>query len=230
MIKPPIDAKIEAAAALTKGALSIVPVVGGFLAELGNLYLNPLEKRKQRWMIEVSSALNTIHERFSLSREDLEKDDRFMSFLYVATSIAIKTHQDSKLGALRNSLAKSVSCSQINEDVGRQFLRYIDELTPTHLMLLQTLEKHEARYATFTLLAEVVDAIGADIGSQLDRDATRAFLHDLDARFLIRFGDLEELTEYATKVSVELREESSVRGIEVTALGRSFLSFIYHDN
>ena len=180
-------------------------------------------------MIEVSSALNTIYERFSLSREDLEKDDRFMSFLYVATSIAIKTYQDSKLVALRNSLAKSVSCSQLNEDAGQQFLRYIDELTPTHLMLLQTLEKHEARYATFTSLAEVVNAVGADIGSPLDHDATRAFLQDLDARFLIRLGDLEELPEYATKVSVELREESSVRGIKVTTLGRSFLSFMHHD-
>jgi hypothetical protein len=226
MIEPPIDAKIDFATAIVKGAVSNVPLAGGVMAELGNLYLNPLERRKQRWMVEVSTALNLIHERFAMLPADLEQDDRFTSFLYEATTIAIKTHQAAKLDALRNSLAKSVGSSQLNEDIGIQFLRYIDELTPSHLMLLSTLERNSIRYAEFTSLKDVCSTISTEIGSTLDEAAMRTFLQDLDARFLVRLGDLEELPEFATKKSFALREESAIRPIEVTTLGRSFLAFI----
>lgn len=226
MIEPPIDAKIDLAAAIVKGAISNVPLAGGLMAELGNLYFNPLERRKQRWMSEVSTALNLIHERFAMSPADLERDDRFTSFLFEATTVAIKTHQTAKLEALRNSLAKSVRGAQLNEDIGIQFLRYIDELTPSHLMLLSTLERDILQYANFTSLKEVCSAISNEIENALDDGAIRVFLQDLDARFLLRLGDLDELPEFATKKSFELREESAVRPIEVTALGRSFLAFI----
>jgi len=66
--------------------------------------------------------------------------------------------------------------------------------------------------------------------STLRLSAFRSFLHDLDARFLIRLGDLEDLPEYASRKSFLEDEESKQRQLEVTSLGRSFLSFINNDS
>jgi hypothetical protein len=52
-MKPPTDPKSELAAALVKGAVSAIPLAGIVISEVANLYLNPLEKRKQSWTIEV---------------------------------------------------------------------------------------------------------------------------------------------------------------------------------
>lgn len=226
MIEPPSNQAMEVSAALAKGIISAVPGVGGVLSELGNLFLNPLERRKQRWMTEVSAALNEIAERFAILPVELEHDDRFTTFLYQATLAAFKTHQAVKLGALRNSLVNSVAPTQFDLDIGIQYLRYIDELTPSHLLLLATLEEHVSSYAAFTSLEELHTALVTDSGVVLERSIMRAFLQDLEARFLIRLGDLAELPEYATKKSMELREESAIRSIEVTAQGGNFLSFI----
>ena len=52
-MEPPTDPKAELAAALVESAVSAIPIAGGVISEVGNLYLNPLEKRKQVWMNEV---------------------------------------------------------------------------------------------------------------------------------------------------------------------------------
>jgi len=45
-IQTPIAPKTEAAAALLKGIVSAIPIAGGAISELTNLYLNPLEKKE----------------------------------------------------------------------------------------------------------------------------------------------------------------------------------------
>jgi hypothetical protein len=226
MTEPPIDPKIEAAAAILKGAVSAVPFVGGLIAEVGNIYLNPLEKRKQQWMVEVGQAIEEIRRRHALLPESLQNDDRFISFLYQATILALKNHQRQKINALRSALVSAAKAEQFSEDLAFQFLRYIDELSVTHLAMLACFDKHAGQFARLEKLEQVYSKLRSYTGASLERAAFRSFLHDLDARFLIRVGDLEDLPEYASKESVLLAEESAIRPLEVTSLGRSFLSFI----
>ena len=230
MIEPPVDPKIEAAAAILKGAVSAVPFVGGLIAEVGNLYLNPLEKRKQQWMAEVAHAIEEIHRRHSLLPESLQNDEKFVSFLYQATILALKNHQRQKITALRGALVSVASPEQISEDLAFQFLRYIDELSVTHLSMLACLDKHAGQFAPMEKLELVYDKIQLYLDTAIERVAFRSFLHDLDARFLIRLGDLEDLPEYASRKSFLEDEESKQRQLEVTSLGRSFLSFINNDS
>lgn len=61
-MEPPTSSRAEIAAALIKGTVSTIPVLGIFISEVSNLYLNPLEKRKQRWMLEVSRAITDIQD------------------------------------------------------------------------------------------------------------------------------------------------------------------------
>lgn len=230
MTQPPTDPNIEAAAAILKGAVSAIPYVGGLIAEVGNLYLNPLEKRKQQWMVEVGQAIEEINKKYSLLPDSLQNDERFISFLYQATILALKNHQRQKITALRSAIVSVAKLEQVSEDLAFQFLRYIDELSVTHLSMLACLDKHAGQFARMEKLEQVYSKIKSYLGESIDRAAFRSFLHDLEIRFLIRAGDLDDLPEYDSKKSFLLLEQSTKRPLEVTSLGRSFLSFIDHEN
>jgi hypothetical protein len=225
-MKPPTNPKIEAAAALLKGAVSAIPFAGGVISEVGNLYLNPLEKRKQRWMDEVSRAIEEIHNRFSRLPESLESDDAFVSFLYQATILALKNHQREKLEALSNALVSAANPESTSDDLVFQFLRYIDDFSVTHLQLLSGFEKHAGQIARLEQLEQVYAKIKSLMGLSLDRAMFRSFLNDLDARFLIRIGDIDDFPEYASNQTYIVEEKSANRHLEVTDLGRDFLLFI----
>lgn len=176
MIEPPVSPGFEATAALVKGAVSAVPLFGGVLSELGNVLLNPLERRKQAWMLEVSTALNSILEQHHLQLADLQNDEQFISFLYQATGAALRTHQAIKLQALRNALTNSVVPGKYDGDLGLLYLRYIDELTPSHLLCLSSLEQDQAQYASHTSLAQVITTLRASHEIAGDQLTVRAFL------------------------------------------------------
>ncbi|MDK9703257.1 MAG: hypothetical protein OEL20_08955 [Sulfuritalea sp.] len=225
-IQAPIHPKTEAAAALVKGAISAIPIAGGAISELTNLYLNPLEKRKQRWMVEVSEAINKIQDRFNLLPKDLEGNEQFVSFLYQATLVAVKSHQQEKLIALRNALSTSIATDQFSEDVSFQFLRYIDELTCSHLAILAAVDCNIEQLAECKTLELVYANVRKTLAHDVDRLSFRAFLQDLDTRFLVRIGDLEDYPEFESKAEYIALESSEVRPLELTSYGSSFLSFI----
>jgi hypothetical protein len=227
MTPKPLNSKGETAAAIVKGVVSAIPFVGGVVSEVGNLYFNPLEKRKQRWMNEVTLAIDEIDRSFGILPEQLENNERFVSFLFQTTILALKHHQKEKINSLRYALISSSNPNGIEEDVAFQFLRYVDELTPSHLHLLACFNKHIGQFARFENLEQVYGKFSELSSLQTDRTTFRSFLHDLDARFLIRIGDLEDLPEFASKNSFMLAEPSSTKQLEVTSLGQAFLNFIH---
>ncbi len=180
-------------------------------------------------MNEVSLAIEEINKRYALLPASLQNDETFISFLYQATILALKNHQREKINALRGALVSTADPKRVFEDLAFQFLRYIDELSVTHLGILACLDKHAGQFTKLEKLEQVLSALQSFLGAAIERAAFRSFLHDLDVRFLIRVGDLEDLPEYASKQSYFLLEESTKRSLEVTSLGRSFLSFIRRD-
>lgn len=181
-------------------------------------------------MVEVGRALDDIHRKYSLLSESLQDDERFISFLYQATILALKNHQRQKITALRNAIVSAAKPEQVSEDVAFQFLRYIDELSTTHLSMLACLDKHGGQFARMKKLEHAYREFQSYLGSAIERAAFRSFLHDLDARFLIRIGDLQDFSEYASRESFLLVDKAEKRPLEVTTLGRSFLSFINQTN
>jgi hypothetical protein len=144
---PRNETRSEVAVALVKGALQAVPIAGGLLAEVVNLFVNPAEKRKERWLIEVSSVIEKLQKEVGLVPEVLQKDERFISFLYQATQIALRNHREEKIRALRETLEATAKGNMPEEDTAFQFLRYVDELSVTHLRVLGSLNKHAGQFA-----------------------------------------------------------------------------------
>ena len=226
MIEPPVHPTAEAVVAVIKGLVASVPVVGGVASELGGALLNPIERRQQRWMVEVSAAINAILARCNVSPDQLLEDEQFMSAVVQATQAAFRTHQAIKLQALRNAVANSFPSGEAEGEIGLQFMRYVDELTPSHLILLATIEENVGRYSTFLVLEALCASLSQDSGLSIEPATLRVFLQDLAVRFLLSLGDLEELPEFASRKSMMLREESTVRPIELTPFGRQFLKFV----
>jgi hypothetical protein len=226
MLQPPIDPRADTAAAITKGVVSAIPHVGGLLSELGNLLLNPVEKRKQAWMIQVTEILNTWEQERQSPLASLQADEGFMTFLIQATQAAIRTHQAVKLQALRAALANSLPDSPFDRDVGLLYLRYIDELTPTHLQILAALHDGQEQYQALNTVALVIANIHADIGTDLDENTIRAMLQDLQARFLLHLGDLDDLPDFSSLQNNLVTEDSRARPMALTPQGRRFLSFV----
>ena len=225
-MKPPTNPKSEAAAALIKGAVSAIPIAGSVISEVGNLYLNPLEKRKQEWMNEVCRTIEDIQNRFSRLPASLEADEAFISFLYQTTIIAFKNHQQEKLKALSNALVSAADPENVSEDLTFQFIRYIDDLSVTHLKILAGLERHAGQLMRLKKLEQVYGQFQSLTGLSIDRAMFRSFIQDLDSRLLILIGDIDDFPEYASKRSGLLLQKSKTHPLEVTALGLMFLEFV----
>jgi hypothetical protein len=182
-----------------------------------------VEKRKQKWVDDVTAAVNEISARLDLTPQDLQNNPPFVSFVYQASAIAIRNHQQAKLDALKHSLV-AVASNQVDEDVAFQFLRYVDELTSTHLILLAGVAATDLTKCN--KLELVYDTVKSALPATVDRMMFRAFLQDLDSRFLLRINDLEDFPEYASTAGYIALESSEIKPLEITPLGRSFLAFI----
>lgn len=219
-------ASSELPIALAKGVIGAIPWVGALIAEVGNVYLNPLEKRKRHWAEEVSKAIEEIRNRFGLLPEELQKDERFVSFLYHATISGLKNHQRQKIEALRAAVVSSADPAVVSDDITFQYLKYIDELTVTHIRILRCLHEHSDALDQFEEMGPIYDLVQRNSSVSLDRTDFRAFLNDLDAKFLIRIGDITDFPEFASGQSAILDTSSKIMPLRVTSLGENFLAFI----
>jgi len=222
---PPHAPKTELAVALIKGSVGLAPG-GGLVAEVANLFFNPIEKRKQKWMALVAIALKEIETKFRRLPDDLEGDEKFISLLSHATLTALQNHHEEKLRALQRAVVSAANPESPAEDVQLQFLRYVDELSATHLRILACLTDHIHMISMMRSLLDVIGGLRLYLHEDLDPVVCRAFLHDLNARSLIAMVDLEDLPEFESKQQQLVTESSTTQPLRVTSLGRRFLNYI----
>jgi hypothetical protein len=122
--------------ALAKAGVSAVPLIGGSAAELFALVIQPpLERRRAGWMERVGEGLKELEER-GLDIESLKDNEEFVSAVMQASQIAMRTHQEEKLHALRNAVLNVASGQAPEEALQQMFLNFIDVFTEWHVRLL----------------------------------------------------------------------------------------------
>ncbi|MGD0886271.1 MAG: hypothetical protein ABSA46_15615 [Thermodesulfovibrionales bacterium] len=127
----------DAAHALAKAGLSAIPVVGGPAVELFQYVVQPpIEKRRQAWMVQVGEKLQEL-EAQGLRLEDLQENEQFVTAVMHASQLALRTHQSSKLAALRNAIVNVAKGQAPDEALQHLFLDYVDSLTELHLRILK---------------------------------------------------------------------------------------------
>lgn len=122
---------------IVKTALGEVPLAGGALAELFSAIIeSPFQKRKKEWMENVVNAINELKEK-GFSPDSLRDNEQFISAVFYASHLAMKTHQQEKLDALRNAIINVAEGVEPDEALQQIFLNYIDQFTLLHIKLLR---------------------------------------------------------------------------------------------
>lgn len=135
----PIAGKADLLYTIKKAIIASVPYVGGAAAEFyARYFLSPLEQRRDKWFEFIAEGLRALEkevENFKI--EDCTKKEEFITAVMNASLIAVRNHQQEKINALRNAILNSVLPDAPDEDSQHIFLSFIDELTPTHLVILE---------------------------------------------------------------------------------------------
>lgn len=128
---------------ITKGALGAVPFVGGLLGELLDIAVYPQQQKKlNEWFEFVDTALNQLIEQGAKTKEQIFSDEEFLSIFQKTSRIYTSNVEEHKKPILQAYL-KSVINKQIPLDKKYIFLKIIDELTETQLLILRDIYENE---------------------------------------------------------------------------------------
>jgi hypothetical protein len=220
----PKKSAADVAYTVVKAAVSAVPVAGGPAAEvLGLIFGPPLEKRREQWSEQLADAVRELQEKVAeLTPEKLSQNEAFITTALHATEIAVRTHQQEKLEALRNAVVSAALPGAPDDTMQQIFLNHVDSLTPWHLRILSFFvdprgwgERHSISYPTWTMGAPsnvLEQSIPALAGRRGFYDQ---IVSDLEQRGLMPGGGLH------TTMTAQ-----GMFSARITPLGREFLEFI----
>lgn len=122
-----------------KVGASLIPILGAPVIELMNMLVTPvLQERRDAWFKKLGERVKKLEEEGRVTYEELQNDNTFIDISIKATEIALKTHQEEKLEALRNALINStLNNPSIDISLKQIFLNYIDIFTIWHIKLLK---------------------------------------------------------------------------------------------
>lgn len=134
----PSNPQGEWALVVAKAAVSFIPFAGGPAAEvLGALIQPVIERRKTAWLEGIAQGLDDLSKQVAdLTPERLAQDEAFTTAFLHASQIAMRTHQQDKLEALRNATLNVAVGAALDASVQLMLLDALDTLTPWHLILL----------------------------------------------------------------------------------------------
>lgn len=228
MDKPPSDTQPQDIAhQVGKAITSAVPLAGGPLSVLFETIFTPsLERRKQAWLENLASVIEELKEQVDgVTEEKLSKDEQFITMSIQASQIAMRTHKQEKIEALRAAILHSALPGAPEEDQQAIFLNLIDELTPWHLNLLalldnpaQWMEKHDVRQPNWDMggVSRVIEHCFPRLRGDAGREFYDQLFRDLKAAGLVAQGDYLHTT---------MTGQGMVAS-RTTGLGEAFISFI----
>ncbi|MFB2833083.1 hypothetical protein [Floridanema evergladense] len=120
-----------------KALVSSVPAIGSLAVTFYESYFSPpVNERFQVFFESLVRELRKLESR--INSVDLYNPG-FQTILIRACQMAILTHQEEKLKALRNAVLNSSIPNALDDDLQLMFLKWIDEFTVTHIFVLKSL-------------------------------------------------------------------------------------------
>jgi len=148
---------------VAKGGFGAIPFVGGLAAEFfAAIIKSPLSKRTENWIITMYEELKSLEEKVEgFKIEKLSENEVFITMLLNASQIAVRTHREEKLKALRTAVLNSALPNSIEEDKQLIFLRILDNLTVLDLDILREIYNYYMRptdhYFQFVIIRNFKD-------------------------------------------------------------------------
>lgn len=200
--------------AVDKIVASALPAGLGGVYEL---YMDaPARRREEAWKEYIhDTVVGLAH-----WHNNLEDDEVFHDAVYHSTRIALGTHQEGKLEALRNALGNSVGPGAPEADEQARFFRYVDELSPAHIRVLEFLDDPTIahRYLTPPGSDGRPVTVGVLLNRWLPEVAQDSELYGLILDDLVRLRLAPDLSHLAT--------DPGLHDSHTTGFGSRFLRFI----
>jgi len=223
-VKPPKKTGGDFAHGSAKAGLSLIPLVGGSAAELFNLVLAPpLERRRNEWMNSVAERLNDLEAKLDVfDPADLGNNESFVTATLHATRIALQTHHEEKLEALRNAVLNAALPNAPDDELQAVFLSHVEAFTPWHLRILAWIddpgrwgELHGVKYPGLMAggISTLLEAAFPDLKN--NREFYDQIGKDLHNRGLI-----------STDHFHSTMSESGLYQSRTTPMGKVFLSYV----
>lgn len=127
---------------VAEGAAGMIPFVGSMLAATLSAYFSATqENRTRQWMEQMAVVVQELLDRVEdLEAAELADDPAFFDAAVAAARIATATSSAEKHAALQNALFNVGTGDSLDADKRAIYLRYIDELTPSHIRLMRFLD------------------------------------------------------------------------------------------
>ncbi len=208
-----------------RAGISAVPFVGGPLLEIFNaLVTPPIEKRRTQWVESVAAAIQKLEKNEHNLVERLQQDETFQSVLLQASWAAVRNHQIEKLTALKTAVENAAVASN---EAQLLFIRFVDELTPTHLVVMNFFVKHEEEVAHQESYQKLIETFSAICNQEIEPFFFKFICEDLKARGLVRISEnIHDLPGVYGESMLLIEEPSKDPKIIVSNLGHSFLAFV----
>ena len=135
----PSNPPAEWAAVVARAAVSLIPFAGGPAAEVLGAIIQPvIERRKTEWLEGIAKGLDDLSKQVAdLTPERLAQDEAFTTAFLHASQIAVTTHQQEILDALRNAVLNVAVGDGPDYSLQTILLDAINTLTPWHIWLLE---------------------------------------------------------------------------------------------
>ena len=231
-LTPPARTAADHALALVRGAISAVPIAGGVGAEIFAMVVRaPYDRRSAEWMRDVGERLHALSLTDEQRFKALLDDEAFTSVLIAATQGAMRAHRREKILLLAHAVEQSARAIDISADMQLVFLRFVDELTMTHIALLRMLRARAREVAAVQTYGALHGLFLTDSGAECSPEEFQLFCNDLAARVLARFSESLDPFPGVAETNTLVTEDSG-QGIMVliTDLGRGFLGFVGDDD
>jgi len=212
-----------------RAALSLIPHWGGSLSEIFKALLKPsINRRTENWMNEIGQGLLELEKRQKLDYEELSNNDDFITILIQASWTAVRNHQEEKIKALRNAVINTASNIDLTNDMQLLFIRYIDELTPTHITILKFFIDNELKIARVTSFIELHQAFVHETSMIIDEMYFKLICEDLKIRCLVRIS--ESIQDFPginiQRKAISFGPEEGDNILVVSKIGKDFIKYI----
>jgi hypothetical protein len=228
-LEPPKSSIEDALHHGTSVVLSAIPVLGGPAGELVRWFWVPsLERRHRKWMEQVATVLRELEQFRSGFIQELQSNDAFVSFVTQATVVALRNHHEEKRTALHNALVNAAFSASPGDDTQLAFIRFIDELSPTHVVLLRLISEREEEVIKVTSYEDLYNLISPYLPTAPSRDLFKMLCLELQARGLLTISpDIYEFPGiYEESVLLTEENRDDLPRVRVSSVGHDFLSFI----
>lgn len=222
---PSIHAPVESYA---KAAATLMPYIGSFAVELYSHHRNAAaQERMHGFYIRIGEAVTALEN----WKEELTEREAYKSTLIEAADLAIRTHDEIKLEALKNAVINSALMPSLDEYKRTIFMDLISRYSPFHLRLLYIYDVPDEVINSDYVKLYALELDGSD---PLDLEGTQPFhvpvadlcreafgLPEVDvARVGNQLLDMDHLISGDGTIQVRPRRSS------LTEMGKEFVDFI----